>query len=367
MAVGRSLLIDGPSQIQHADNSRRTQIEILPDNLHQTAVRKLSCAEGIHIDRGWPRYADSVRELNLTFVRQSGRHNILRHIAGRVGCGAVHLRAVLSGESAAAMAGHAAVGVHDNLASCQSAVSVGTADHKTPRRIDIELRIPVHHIRRNHLVKHIFPNILVNLLLGYLLAVLGGKHHRVQPAGPAILIIFHRHLGLSVRAEVGKRAVFADLRELPHQLVGQGDGIGHQLRRLICGVAEHHTLVARADGFDLVLRHLMLLRLQRLVHAHSDIRGLLVDSRDHRAVFRVKAVFPAVIANLPDRVPYNLLDVYIAFGGDLTHDQHHARSGSRLAGHPAHGILLKQGVQNRVGNLVADLVRVSFGYGFGGK
>ena len=63
----------------------------------------------------------------------------------------------------------------------------------------------------------------------------------------------------------------------------------------------------------------------------------------------------------------DLGDVHVAVGGDLAHDVDQAGGGAGLAGHAAVGILLEDRVQNRVGDLVADLIGMSLGNGFRSK
>ena len=147
-------------------------------------------------------------------------------------------------------------------------------------------------------------------------------------------------------------------------LVGQGDGQGHQLRRLVAGVAKHHALVA---GAVLKLSVLALLVLQRLIHAHGDVAGLLVNVGDNAAGVTVKAVLGPVIADVPDHFPGKLCNVHVATGADLAHDVHQAGGNSSLTGHPSLWVLGQNRVQHRVGNLVADLIGMSLCYGFRGK
>ena len=75
-------------------------------------------------DRSGMGNADCIGQLDFTRIRQSCRHDIFRHITGRICCRTVNLGAVLPGEGSAAVTGIAAVGVNDNLAPCQSAVDV---------------------------------------------------------------------------------------------------------------------------------------------------------------------------------------------------------------------------------------------------
>ena len=150
--------------------------------------------------------------------------------------------------------------------------------------------------------------VVISTQLG-LRAVLGGDHHRIHTDGPVVLVVLHRHLGLAVRPQVVHLALLADLRQLHGQLLGQGDGQGHELGGLVAGVAEHHALVPRAVVQAVVL--LALLGLQALVHPHGDVARLLVNGGNHRAGLAVEAEFCPVIADLLHHLPGNLGDVHI--------------------------------------------------------
>ena len=142
-----------------------------------------------------------------------------------------------------------------------------------------------------------------------------------------------------------------------------GDGHGHIFGRLVAGIAEHHALIARADVRASVLGA----ALERIVHAHGDVAGLLVERGQHGAGLAVKAVFGAVIADVEDFLARDFVDRHARSGADFAHDQHKASGGAALAGDVRIGILCEYGVQNGVGNLVADFVGMSFGHGFRGK
>ena len=195
--------------------------------------------------------------------------------------------------------------------------------------------------------------------------MLGGDDHGVHPYGVLVLVVLHGDLGLAVGTQVVQGAVLTHGSEPLSQLVGQRDGQGHELLSLPAGIAEHHTLVAGA-AVQLV-GHLALPGLQGLVHAHGDVGGLLVDVEYHAAGVAVKAVLGPVIADVPDDLPGHLGDVHIAGGGDLTHDVHQTGGHGGLTGHTGHRVLSQNGVQNSVGNLVADLVGVSLGDRLRGK
>ena len=194
--------------------------------------------------------------------------------------------------------------------------------------------------------------------------MLGGDNHSVDTDRVVILVIFHGDLTLPVRAHVGDQAALADLCHLEAELLGQRQRQGHQLRRLIAGVAEHHTLIARAV---VQLGFLVVFVFQRFVHAQGDVGGLLINGGNHAAGITVKAVFSPVIADLPDNLPGNLVNVHIAACGNLTHNVDQTGAGCGLAGDPALGVLGHDGIQHRVRYLIADFVRMSLGHRFRGE
>ena len=194
--------------------------------------------------------------------------------------------------------------------------------------------------------------------------MLGGDHHGVHPDRAVILVVLHGDLALAVRPQVGQLAALADSSEPAGQLLCHGQGQGHQLGGLVAGVAKHHALVA---GAVVQLSFLAGAVLQRLVDAHGDVGGLLVDGGDNGAGVAVEAVLAPVIADVPDHFPGDLGNVHVAGGGDLAHHVDHAGAGGGFAGHAAHGVLLQDGVQDGVGDLVADLVGVALRHGLRGE
>ena len=74
-----------------------------------------------------------------------------------------------------------------------------------------------------------------------------------------------------------------------------------------------------------------------------------------------KPFFAAVVTDLSDHLAHQLVEVDMGTGGDLTQQHHEAGLGGRLAGHPRSRVLLQAGIQHRIADLVADLIRVAFG------
>ena len=140
------------------------------------------------------------------------------------------------------MAGVAAVGIHNDLAAGQAAVPHRPADDKAPRRIDEHLGVPVEEAGGEYGTDDLFEQIGADLFEGRIGIVLGGDKHRIHPHRLTVLV-FYRHLGFTVRPQIGKRPLLADLGQLLGQLMRQRDGQGHQLGRFVAGIAEHHALI----------------------------------------------------------------------------------------------------------------------------
>ena len=265
------------------------------------------------------------------------------------------------------MTGITAVGIYNNLSSRQSAVPMRTSDHKPSGRIHEKLGVLIHQLRRKHLIKNIRFHILMYLFLFHVRIMLCRKNNRFQPERLAVLIILHRHLALSVRTQIRQCAVLADLCQTKGQLMGQCNGIRHIFCCLIAGKAEHHSLIPGADGIQLCIAHPVLLCLQSLIHTHGNIPGLFVQCHDHTAGIAVKAIFCIVIANLPNRVPYHLLNIHIALGGNLSHYQHQACGRTSLTSHPAHRILRHHGIQHGIRNGITHFIRMPLCHRLGCK
>jgi hypothetical protein len=149
--------------------------------------------------------------------------------------------------------------------------------------------------------------------------------------------------------------------------VGECDRQGHQLRRLARGIAEHHSLVAGSRAVELVVAGGLLARLIGAVHALGDVGRLLVQGVEHGTRVGAEAQPGVDVADLPDRLARDVLDIEAGIGGDLARDHHQAGVDQRFAGHPAVGILGQDGVEDGVGDLVGDLVGMAFGDRFRGE
>ena len=107
-------------------------------------------AEGRHADRSRFGNADGIRHLNFAAFRETRSDNILGNVARRISCRAIHFGWILARESAAAVTGHAAVGIDDDFAAGETAIAHRTADDKASRGVDEKARVLADPFRRQH-------------------------------------------------------------------------------------------------------------------------------------------------------------------------------------------------------------------------
>jgi hypothetical protein len=175
--------------------------------------------------------------------------------------------------------------------------------------------------------------------------VLRRDDHRLDLDGLPVLVQAG-DLRLAVGARPGQRAVLALGRQALRHAVSQRDRQRHQHVGLAAGVTEHQALVAGAAG----------------VHAHRDVRRLLVDGDEDRARVGVEADGRRGVADAADRVADQRRDVDVGRGRDLAGEAGHAGRDHGLAGDAAGRIVGQDRVHDRVGDLVGHLVRMTFGH-----
>ncbi len=367
MPVSRRLPIDRLAQIQIADDRPGAQVKVFADQPGDLLVADLARAERLHVDRERVRHADGVCHLDLAAVRQPGSHHVLGHPAARVRRRPVHLRGVLAAECAAAVPAHAAIRIHNDLASGHSRVAHRSADDELAGRVHEHFRgSPAHQLCRQNGVDDVLHHALLDLGVGDAVCVLRADEDGINMHGFAVSVL-DGHLALAVRAQPRDGAVLALFRQLLGQLVRQVNGHGHQGGGLVAGVPEHHPLVAGADLIQFLRGHFAALLLQRVIHAQGNIRALAADGGENRAGVAVEALLAAVVADLLDHLADELIEVDECLGGDLAEHHHEAGLGHRFASHPAARVLLQAGVQHGVGDLVAEFVGMPFRHRLGAE
>ena len=212
---------------------------------------------------------------------------------------------------------------------------------------------------RQHGIDHVRGEVGAELVEAGSLGVLAGDHDGLDRDRP-VAVVPDGDLGLAVRTQVRQLAALADLGEPLGQPVGEPDRRRHVGRGLIAGVAEHEALVPGALEIVVVLLAAFA-GLERVEDAAGDVVGLLADGDGHTAAGAVEAVGRRVVADAQDGLADNLRDLDVGVRGDLAGHVDQAGGGHGLHGHTGLRILGQQGVQDRITDLVTDLVRVAFG------
>jgi hypothetical protein len=339
MAVHRGGGKDRPPEVEGLDDPAGRQVEDLADRLRQPRIGQLARSHRVHEERHGLGDPDRVGDLQLAAVGEPGGHDVLGHVPHHVGGRAVDLARVLAAEGAAAVPRHAAVGVHDDLAAREAAVAVGPSDDETSRRVDQVGDVSGKQPGRQGLLDDLLDEALLELVVGHVLGVLVGEDDRRDPRRfPAAVL--DGDLALAVGPEERQLALLADVGGRAHDLVRVQDRRGHQLGGVPAGVAEHHPLVAGAAG----------------VHTLGDVRGLIMDGAEHRAGLVVDPVRGVVVADRLEHPPGRPLDVDVRPRRDLAAHEHHPRRHEAFARHARGRVAADRLVENRVRDLVADLV-----------
>jgi len=353
VAVGGGLLVDGVLQLKIFDNLARAEVEVLLNNLQKLllALRRRSVAE----DGDGKGLGDTngVGNLDQDALAESSLNERLSHPASGVSGGAVHLGEILAGESATTMSTPAAVSVDDDFTSRQSGVTHGSTDDELAGRLQVEDGVVVHVLGGDDFLDHAGHENLSHGLELNVLVVLHGDDDRVHTLGDASAIlerVLARDLGLGVGSEPLAGSVTPEVSHSLVKLVSEDDGERHSFLSLVRGVAEHQTLIT---GTSLIL-------ITTNVDTLGNVGRLLFESDKDVAGLVVESLRGVIIADVLDRVTDDLLVVDDSLGSDFTADEDHASLGNRFAGNFGVGILLEMGVQDGVGHLITDLVRVTF-------
>ena len=159
------------------------------------------------------------------------------------------------------MAAVAAVSVDDNLAAGQPRIAHRTADHEASGGIDVMFHAgwvieAFRHDRANHMLHQI----LLNLLIGHLRAMLVDTTMVSTRNGLPSLYSTVTWDFPSGRTHF-RIFFFRTSARRFREPMRQHDRHGHELRRFVGRITEHKPLVSCAAG----------------IHSHGDIAGLLVD------------------------------------------------------------------------------------------
>jgi len=156
-------------------------------------------------------------------------------------------------------------------------------------------------------------------------------------------------LAFGVGAQPLDPAFLSRLRQSGENLIGQANRQRHHLGRLVAGVAEHQSLVPRAESLGRI----------GLDHAQCNVACLLADGDFHPAAIGVDSQLWAGVADLPEDVSGYRLEAGGSLAGDLAGDHHQLFGEQCLAGDAAGRVLVEATIEHRVGDLVGELVGVT--------
>ena len=199
------------------------------------------------------------------------------------------------------------------------------------------------------------------------LIVLGGDDQVLQ-GHRTLAVVADGHLRLAVGPQARHDPLLTHQRQALGQTMGEVDRQRHEGGGVIAGVAEHESLVPGALQVEGVDVSAVLAGLKGLVHSGGDIRGLLADRHRDPAGSGIEADLRGGVADGRDLLTDDLRNLHIsALGGHLSGHVHQAGGHHGLNGDARSGVLLKDRVEDGVGDTIADLVRVSFGDRLGGE
>jgi hypothetical protein len=260
----------------------------------------------------------------------------------------------------------ATISVDDDLATSKARIAIGSADFEQSGGIDEYPFLAWQPAIRHDIGEHAFDIVAQFRLAGVVRQrsrMLGRNHQRGGPHRHAAFIL-QCHLALGVGLEEIRGAGMTIGGHALEDLVRIIERRRHQVRSLVGRIAEHDPLIARA--FVLVAA---------LVDALRDMRGLSVQVAGEFGGLPVEAFL--FIADVPHRLADNRLDLPLGLRGematgildtgaaDLAREHDALGRGKGFAGDARFRILGQEQIYDGVGNLIADLVGMTFGHRFG--
>ena len=185
--------------------------------------------------------------------------------------------------------------------------------------------------------------------------MLGGEHDGID-CDRSVVLVAQRDLALGIGAQPGEFAGLAHLGLTLDEPMREGDGGGHQHIGLVGGEAEHQTLVAGA-----------LLARVFAIDTLCNVDRLLADDIEHAAGGAIEAHVGGVVADVEHGLAHHGLDIDPHVGRDFAGDDDDTRLDQGLTGHAGAFVLSEDRIEDGIGDLVGDLVRVAFRDGLGGE
>ena len=122
--------VDGVQQVQLLDDARRVRSYALRTAAAKQSSSQMPVPKVFTSTMTGSFSPDGIRQRDLTAVGKMGGDHVFGNVPRHVCAAAIHLGGILAAERTAAVAGIAAVGVHDDLAARQAGVALRAAHNK---------------------------------------------------------------------------------------------------------------------------------------------------------------------------------------------------------------------------------------------
>jgi len=348
VTTGSRLAIDRATEVEVLDDAAWGQREDLANEVANLAVGNLAGAEGINVNADRFANADGVGELYFALLGEASSDDVLGNVASHVSSAAIDLGWVLAAESATAVTAPTAVGIDDDLTTGQAAVTVRTANDELAGGVDVVLDLALDEVLWQFWLDDLFDHVVLDLFLRDRRTVLRRDNHRVD-ANRLLAIVFDGDLALAIGTKPVDFTLLASFRQAIEDAVRQSNREWHELWGFVGGKTEHQTLVASADIFASV---------SVVIHAHGDVRALAVQTNFDGAGCCIEADVVVGVADFLDDLTGNLLEIDVGLGGDFTSEAAEVGGYQGFASDAAVRILSEDRIQNAVGNLIRQLVRM---------
>jgi hypothetical protein len=245
VTVRAGLLVDGLTKIQLLNDLSWSQVKVRLDNGEEFFLRQFRCTVIEYGDRQGFGDADRVRHLDQAPPAKTSFDQGLGDPASRVCRRPVHFGEVFSREGAAPVGAPSAVRVHDDLATGQTGIALGSPDDEQSTRIDVYNGVAIEILWWDDALDHFVQDLFSEFIQGDFLAVLHRHHDRVHPlryAGPVFERVLAGHLRLGIRSRPPELSRSSQIGDFVIESVSQDDRQGHALFSLVSGVTEHQAL-----------------------------------------------------------------------------------------------------------------------------
>lgn len=323
MAEVGSLLVDGATEVEVANDKTGAEVEVGLDDLKDLSIGLDTGAVGVHVEGHGVSNTNGIGDLDEGTTAELGSDEGLGDPAGSIGSGAIDLAGVLAREGSTTVGAPTTVGVDDDLTTSGTGITHGATNDEATRGVKMEDNLVIKVLGGDDGLDDLLEEDLADGLVVNTLSVLGGDDDGVDALGDhgaIVILVLDGDLGLGVRAQPGDLTRVAGNGEALNELGGEDVSEGHHLGGLVGGIAEHVALVTSTN----------VLVLAADVNTTGNVGRLLLEADHDVAGLVVEALGGVVEANALDGITDDLLVVGVALGGDLTEDHDHTGLGGGL-------------------------------------